>query len=432
LDDEILEDFRREVDIMLNLHHPNILLFMGACTKPGNLMIVTELMPKGSVEDLIHDSKAPLSFQQRMMFAKETALGMNWLHQLKPIFLHLDLKPANLLVDHNWTVKIADFGMSQVKGAGSGGPVGSPFYMAPEILLEKGYDEKADVYSFAIVLWEIFTQEEPYNGEFQSFEELIEGVGLENKRPKIPSDVTYLLRDTIVSCWDKEPTKRPSFEDLLRKSTFDHIILDYAILDKPGKEFWKSKFLEKDKITFEHFIEAFKDHFKLKPEDLKDNIQLTYFKVIMAPDGKHVTLVSFANALEWFGPLLGMNVVEKIQYLLNQKWFHGDISQSEAELLLSSQKRGKIIQKTTGFWLVRFGDGHGEYFISVVAEKNKVEHFKITHRTGTLMFNGQHHSSWEDLFTKRKKELNFSRDAICLGSKYELINKSSTGSGKSL
>jgi len=127
-----------------------------------------------------------------------------------------------------------------------------------------------------------------------------------------------------------------------------------------------------------------------------------------------------------------LNVVDKIYNLLSQKWFHGDISQSEAEFVLLGQKRGKIIQKTTGFWLVRFGDGHGEFFISVVAEKNKVEHFKVMHRTGTLMFNGQHHSSWDDLLTKRKKELGFSRDAICPGSKYELITKSSTGSvGKS-
>src|SRR3989338_6569438 len=80
VDSETLLAFKKEVAIMAKLRHPNVLLFMGACTEPGNLMIVTELMPRGSVDDMLKNKENPLSFKMRMKIAKQAALGMNWLH----------------------------------------------------------------------------------------------------------------------------------------------------------------------------------------------------------------------------------------------------------------------------------------------------------------------------------------------------------------
>ena len=65
-------------------------------------------MPKGSVYDLLYDENTKLSLQTRMLFAKDAALGLNWLHCSNPPILHLDIKSQNLLVDANWTVKVAD------------------------------------------------------------------------------------------------------------------------------------------------------------------------------------------------------------------------------------------------------------------------------------------------------------------------------------
>lgn len=121
---------------------------MGACTKPQHLMIVTELA-YSAVDKLIKDQVNPISFKQRVIFARDAgmkistnflrnfvdisffimnyaALGMNWLHCMKPPFLHLDLKAGNLLVDQNFNVKVSDFGMSQLKnygGLGGGTPL---------------------------------------------------------------------------------------------------------------------------------------------------------------------------------------------------------------------------------------------------------------------------------------------------------------------
>jgi serine/threonine protein kinase len=90
---------------MARLRHPNALLFMGACTKPGNMCVVTEFLA-GDVEGLLKRRDAELSVYTRMRMLKEMSQGMNWLHESKPQIIHRDLKPANLLVDANGTVKV--------------------------------------------------------------------------------------------------------------------------------------------------------------------------------------------------------------------------------------------------------------------------------------------------------------------------------------
>jgi sterile alpha motif and leucine zipper-containing kinase AZK len=169
------------------LRHPNVLLFMGACTDTGHLMIVTELMPRGSVYDLLHDDKRALFcflFASTQLFSDLVIPSKNEnckrfcngnelvcynlysdyysqvcrLHCSKPVFIHRDLKTGNLLVDKNWNVKVSDFGLSHIKShnegwKGSYGSIGTPLWMAPEVLLNKEYNESADLYSFGIVLW---------------------------------------------------------------------------------------------------------------------------------------------------------------------------------------------------------------------------------------------------------------------------------------
>jgi sterile alpha motif and leucine zipper-containing kinase AZK len=73
---------------------------MGACTTAGSMAIVTELMPKGNLQSVLHDPKMNLSLYRRLKMAKDAALGINWLHCSNPQIVHRDLKPSNLLVDN--------------------------------------------------------------------------------------------------------------------------------------------------------------------------------------------------------------------------------------------------------------------------------------------------------------------------------------------
>jgi serine/threonine protein kinase len=87
------ESFRHEIRVLSKIYHPNVCLFMGACTEPGRLMIVSELM-KQDVDTLLADASVDLSMLQRMRIAKGAALGVLWLHSSNPQIIHRDLKPS--------------------------------------------------------------------------------------------------------------------------------------------------------------------------------------------------------------------------------------------------------------------------------------------------------------------------------------------------
>ncbi|XP_055826995.1 probable serine/threonine-protein kinase SIS8 isoform X2 [Solanum dulcamara] len=142
---ESLEEFKSEVMIMKRLRHPNVVLFMGAVTRPPNLSIVTEFLHRGSLYRLIHRSNNQLDERRRLRMALDAARGMNYLHNCTPVIVHRDLKSPNLLVDKNWVVKVCDFGLSKIKHStflSSRSTAGTAEWMAPEVLRNEPSDEK--------------------------------------------------------------------------------------------------------------------------------------------------------------------------------------------------------------------------------------------------------------------------------------------------
>nr|GEZ95396.1 probable serine/threonine-protein kinase SIS8 [Tanacetum cinerariifolium] len=103
---DALTQFKSEIEIMLRLRHPNVVLFMGAVTRPPNLSILTEFLPRGSLYKLLHRPNVQLDEKRRMRMALDVAKGMNYLHTSNPVIVHRDLKTPNLLVDKNWVVKV--------------------------------------------------------------------------------------------------------------------------------------------------------------------------------------------------------------------------------------------------------------------------------------------------------------------------------------
>ncbi len=99
LDERSMLEFRAEMAFLSELHHPNIVLFIGACVKRPNLCIVTEFVKQGSMKDILQNTSAvKLPWMQRLRMLKSAALGINYLHTLNPVIIHRDLKPSNLLV----------------------------------------------------------------------------------------------------------------------------------------------------------------------------------------------------------------------------------------------------------------------------------------------------------------------------------------------
>ncbi|KAK4340501.1 hypothetical protein RND71_041963 [Anisodus tanguticus] len=213
LNTELQTEFAQEVYIMRKVRHKNVVQFIGACTRPPNLCIVTEYMSGGSVYDYLHKQKGSFKLPTLLKVAIDVSKGMNYLHQNN--IIHRDLKAANLLMDENEVIKVADFGVARVK-AQTGvmtAETGTYRWMAPEVIEHKPYDHKADVFSFGVVLWELLTGKLPY--EYLTPLQAAIGVVQKDLRPTIPKDTPPKLAELLETCWQQEPTSRPDFSEIV-------------------------------------------------------------------------------------------------------------------------------------------------------------------------------------------------------------------------
>ena len=226
LNDTILEEFALEVDIMRRLRHPNVLLLMGVVTAAGSLSIVTEFIHRGSLFKLLHRPqpeavKASLAEdRRRIRLCIDVAKGMHYLHTCIPIIVHRDLKSPNLLVDKDWTVKVCDFGMSRMKKntfLSSKSNAGTPEWMAPEVLRNEESDEKCDVYSYGVILWEIATMKEPW-AELNAMQ-VVGAVGFQGKRLDLEnSEICPEMKELLKRCFSEKSSERPSFLECCEKT----------------------------------------------------------------------------------------------------------------------------------------------------------------------------------------------------------------------
>eukprot|EP00879_Flechtneria_rotunda_P017041 GHRR01017847.1.p1 GENE.GHRR01017847.1~~GHRR01017847.1.p1 ORF type:complete len:205 (+),score=88.55 GHRR01017847.1:274-888(+) len=179
-------------------------------------------------------------FVQVLKVCVEVSRGMDYLHQRK--IIHRDLKAANLLLDENGMVKIADFGVARMieTNGHMTAETGTYRWMAPEVIEHKPYDEKADVFSFGVVLWELLTCKIPYS----DMTPLQAAVGVVQKglRPAIPPTCLPQLANIMMACWDASPLHRPSFKELTPQL---QLLLDMAREEETRKSSSKGGLLSK-------------------------------------------------------------------------------------------------------------------------------------------------------------------------------------------
>ncbi|GBG29980.1 Protein kinase, putative [Hondaea fermentalgiana] len=214
---EMYDKFVVEVELMVGLHHPNIVRFIGACLTIGSSFLVLEYLEKGCLYDFLRTEECAnyLTYPKMIKFATDTARGMRYLHSRVKI-IQRDLKSRNLLLDYAYNVKICDFGLSRYAGGNEQMTAcGTPYWAAPEVILGKAYNEKADVFSFAIVLWEICAREEPYDGR-PGIDTAIE-VAQNGLRPRIPKSCPGAYRRLMESAWSHDPRDRPNMEQVLER-----------------------------------------------------------------------------------------------------------------------------------------------------------------------------------------------------------------------
>eukprot|EP00127_Corallochytrium_limacisporum_P002591 Clim_evm27s134 gene=Clim_evmTU27s134 len=215
---DLLADFRREVSVMKRLRHPNIMLFIGATVSPDPLCIVTELCEKGSLQSVMDKEVTTIDYKRRLRMLLDVGRGMNYLHHAG--IIHLDLKPSNILVGRDDTCKVADFGLSKIlsykatsmTNQGGGGTV---LYTAPEVFRGDRINTKADIYSFAVTMWHLYSLKQPYLGVHMHA--VCFNVVAQHKRPEIPRNCETPYAELIIECWAPAASKRPTFDEIIKK-----------------------------------------------------------------------------------------------------------------------------------------------------------------------------------------------------------------------
>uniref|UniRef100_A0A3B5LGL2 Receptor-interacting serine/threonine-protein kinase 2 n=1 Tax=Xiphophorus couchianus TaxID=32473 RepID=A0A3B5LGL2_9TELE len=243
----------KEAEVLHKARFNHIIQIFGICNEPEFFCIVTEFMSNGSLDQLLHEKELypVLAWPLRLRTLYEIALGVNFLHNMTPPLLHHDLKTQNILLDGEFHVKIADFGLSKwrqlsvSKGSGSKPTEmeGTVIYMPPEEYdpsKTRRADVKHDMYSYAIIMWEVLSRQIPYE-EVTNPMQIMFGV-LRGKRPDTSQDslaADIPSRDTLISLmtsgWTSNPDERPSFltclielEPMVRR--FDEIDFLEAVL----------------------------------------------------------------------------------------------------------------------------------------------------------------------------------------------------------
>lgn len=211
------KQFNREVTLLSRLRHPNVIKFVAACRKPPVFCVITEYLSEGSLRAHLHKLEHEhnsLPLEKLITISLDIARGMEYIHSRGVI--HRDLKPENVLINADFRMKIADFGIACEEQSCDllADDPGTYRWMAPEMIKLKSYGRKVDVYSFGLILREMVTGAIPYE-EMTPIQAAFAVVN-KNTRPPIPDDCPAALKALIELCWSLHPEKRPEFWQIIK------------------------------------------------------------------------------------------------------------------------------------------------------------------------------------------------------------------------
>lgn len=211
--------FLNEINLLSQIKHVNVVRLYGCCFEKHTPLLVYEFVPNGSLFDLLHKKKGIISLDDRLKIAEESAIALAYLHSFKPHpIVHGDVKPSNILLDHNLTAKVADFGISKLLSANQTealtSPEGTVDYADPVLKNEGLLSTKNDVYSLGIVLLELVTRKQPAVGLASMSKEEVTAALDEQIVHGENIGLLQVVVDLAVRCLRTEKEDRPTMEQV--------------------------------------------------------------------------------------------------------------------------------------------------------------------------------------------------------------------------
>jgi serine/threonine protein kinase len=229
---EISNDFedliKNEIYLMKNLRHNNLVFYLGHSLLDNKIRLVMELCKGGSLLDILQNKKLKLSVKQKLKILFDCAAGLFHLHSNN--IIHRDIKSPNVLLSKkinsseecDFTAKLTDFGMSKIVASCNLKTTmtlcGTAQWTAPEVLSEDKYGMSSDIFSFGVLIWEVFSQQIPYVNTGLNNIQVAFQVVSKNLRPDLnllDSHTPAKVLDLIKKCWDKNPDNRPDISEIL-------------------------------------------------------------------------------------------------------------------------------------------------------------------------------------------------------------------------
>ncbi|XP_038215184.1 speract receptor [Zerene cesonia] len=262
---DINREIKKELKIMRDLQHDNVNGFVGACIEPPNVCALSEYCTRGSLKDILENEDIKLDNMFIASLVGDIIRGMIFIHE-SPLQYHGSLRPSNCLVDARWVVKLADFGLREFR-RGELPPsdpnalrshIESLVYLSPELLRSAGWGKDsfptslevrsgspaADVYAFALLLYELHTRQGPFGAGAPAPPALLRRLAHPHPAPYRPplealADRFDCVRECCSECWVEDAAARPEFKAIrtrlrpLRKgmkpNIFDNMI---AMMEK--------------------------------------------------------------------------------------------------------------------------------------------------------------------------------------------------------
>ncbi|CAA7032175.1 unnamed protein product [Microthlaspi erraticum] len=233
------KEYQAEVDLLLRVHHTNLVSLVGYCYEGDHLALIYELLPNGDLKQHLSgkgDGSSIVNWSIRLRIALEAALGLEYLHiGCTPPMVHRDVKTANILLDEHFKAKLADCGLSrsfqsggETRDASATAVVGTLGYLDPEYYRTSRLSEKSDVYSFGIVLLEMITNQPVINLTSENLH-ITQWVGFKINRgditnimdPNLCNDYdpnsAWKALELAMSCANPSSSKRPSMSKVINE-----------------------------------------------------------------------------------------------------------------------------------------------------------------------------------------------------------------------